>query len=114
MSNKNKLVALEVAQQLIHLLRPLLEQISRKDSDLGAQGRSAGSSVLLNICEGNRRVGKDRPHLFRVAAGSAGEIDGILITADAWGYLAVGAADEARLLCDRLLGLLWGLTNPRR
>jgi four helix bundle protein len=110
---QHKFIALEVAEQLVPLLRPLIEQISRKDPDLAVQNRKAGSSILLNICEGNRRVGKDRLHFFRIAAGSAGEIDGILVTANAWGYLARGASDEARRVCDRLLGLLWRLTNPR-
>jgi four helix bundle protein len=102
-NQQHKFIALEVAEQLVHVVRPLVEQIARRDRDLAVQGRKAGSSILLNICEGNRRVGKDRLHFFRIAAGSAGELDGILITANAWGYLACGASDEARRVCDRLL-----------
>jgi hypothetical protein len=47
-----------------------------------------------------------------MAHGSAGEIRGALDLADAWGW-EVDCA-QARLLLDRELGLLWGLTRRSR
>ena len=107
------LIAQQVATQLIRSLSSLLEQIRVRDAALADQGRRAASSALLNIAEGNRRIGKDRPHLFRVAAGSAAEVDAVLVTAAAWGYVDEVATEEVRRRIDRLLGLLWGLTHRR-
>jgi len=103
-----KFVALEIARQLIHSLRPIVEQIARRDSSLAEQLRESGSSILLNIAEGNRRSGRDRLHHFRIAAGSAAESDGALDVGAAWGYVVESELLEARSLIDRQLGLLWG------
>jgi four helix bundle protein len=67
---------LYVSLKLIASLRPLLPLIARRDRDLEPldQVRRAATSVASNVSEGNRRVGKDRLHLFRVAAGSAAEV----------------------------------------
>jgi hypothetical protein len=47
-----------------------------------------------------------------MAHGSAGEIRGALDLADAWGWQVDSA--QARVLLDRELGLLWGLTRRSR
>jgi hypothetical protein len=47
-----------------------------------------------------------------MARGSAGEIRGALDLADAWGWAVESA--QARVLLDRELGLLWGLTRRSR
>jgi len=75
--------------------------------------RRATHSVALNLNEGNRRIGKDRLHLFRIAAGSAAEIQAGLDVADAFG-LATGNSEEPRVLADRLLAILWRLTSPKK
>ena len=64
----------EMALQMIRSLRPAVERIRQHDRDLAAQLKRAGSSVPGNIAEGARRVGQDRLHHYRIAAGSAGEI----------------------------------------
>src|SRR5690606_68306 len=65
---------LAVALELIEHLRAPVQRLQTHDSDLARQLRRAASSVPLNLSEGNRRAGKDRRHLFRVAAGSAAEV----------------------------------------
>jgi four helix bundle protein len=107
------LIAQEVASQLIRALRSHVEQIGSRDGALADQLRRAGTSVLLNIAEGARRVGKDRAHHHRIAAGSAAEVAAALEIAAAWGYVAESALGEARSLVDRELGLLFGLTRHR-
>ena len=104
---------LEVAHSLIPLLREPLERLARRDRSLADQLYRAVSSVPLNIAEGNRRSGKDRLHLWRVAAGSADEVRTALRVAVGWGH--VGADDVAPALesCDRVLAMLWRLTAPR-
>jgi four helix bundle protein len=107
------LIAHEIASQLIKSLRGPLETIVSRDGALADQLRRAGSSVLLNIVEGHRRIGKDRAHHYRIAAGSAAEVAAALEIAAAWGYVAEPQLAEPRALVDRELALLWGLTRPR-
>ena len=103
--------ALAVSLSLIEALRQPVERILMHDGDLAKQLRRAASSIALNLSEGNRRVGKDRLHLFRVAAGSAAEVRTSLLVAQAWGYFDPTLAEEALGLVDRVLAMTYRLTN---
>ena len=105
--------AYQVALELIAALGPVIDQIQRRDPDLARQLRKAGSSVALNLAEGSRRSGRDRIHLYRVAAGSAGEVRAALAVAGAWRYADPARIDRADQLSDRELAMLWRLTHPR-
>jgi four helix bundle protein len=70
--------------------------------------------VLLTVREGNRRVGRDRLHGFRIAAGSADELVGALDVAEVLGYLAPVDLAEPFALADRVLAMLYRLATPRR
>ena len=107
------LVAEHVALQVVHGLRDVVPLVERADKDLGRQIRRAGSSVVLNVAEGARRMGKDRTHLYRVAAGSAAEVRAALLVAMAWGYVDEARCEEVLALLDRELRLLWGLTERK-
>ena len=61
--------------------------------------------------EGSRRIGKDRLHLFRVAAGSTEETRAHLRVALAWGYVTRAEIEASMKLIDRELALLSGLTR---
>jgi four helix bundle protein len=102
----------EVAVQMVGALRETLLVLGRRDPDLARQVRRAAASVALNIGEGRRRNGKDRIHLWRVAAGSADEVASALRVAEAFGYLERGDVAAALALCDRVLAMLWRLTHP--
>ncbi len=78
---------LEASYQVIRDLRDLMHLIRRRSDWLARQIESAASSVSLNLGEGNRRLGKDRLHHFRMAAGSADEVRCALHVAEAWGYV---------------------------
>ena len=80
-------IAYQKALAATRQLGSCLPGIKRQDRDLERQLRRAMQSVALNIAEGNRRQGQDRAHLFRVAAGSAAEVQAGLDVAEAWGYL---------------------------
>ena len=67
--------------------------------------------MTLNIAEGGLRVGKDRKHLWRVAAGSAAEVRVALRTAMAWGDLDITVATKSLHLLDRVLAMLWKMTR---
>ena len=103
--------AFEIAIEMIGCIREPLEQVRKHDADLARQLRRAASSVPLNLNEGRRRVGKDRRHHYRVAAGSADEVVAGLRVAQAWGYLGDGAAAEALARLDSVLAICWKLTH---
>src|SRR5262245_15551353 len=105
-----KFHALDVSIDLIRCLRPLVPPPRARDPALHKQLRAAASSIVLNIAEGNRRVGNDRLHHFRIASGSAAEVRAALEIAIAWGDLDLAAAGPAFQLLDRILAMLWKLT----
>ena len=104
-------IAFEVSLQMIGALRDLVAVIRKQEPSLANQIVRAASSVSANLAEGNRRIGKDRLHLFRIAAGSAAETRAHLRVALAWGWLEPGEIQPALALIDRELALLWGLTR---
>jgi four helix bundle protein len=110
--NTHMFVAYDVALDLIRALRPVVTQLRTYSPDAADQIERAGSSIVLNLAEGARRHGRDPRRFFAMAHGSAGEIRGALDLADAWGWQVESA--QARLLLDRELGLLWGLTRRGR
>ncbi len=103
----------EVALDTIRALRPLVEQIARRNPALAAQLRDAASSIPSNLRDGRRRIGKDRFHLWRVAAGSADEVRAHLDVAAAWGDIGASDSAVALELIDRELAMLWRMTRSR-
>lgn len=104
--------AYEVALEMASAMRPTLLWMARQDKNLEDQLRRAAASVVLNIAEGARRVGKDRLHLYRVAAGSAAELRSGLSLAIAWGYLDPTHVEAVVVLLDRVLAMLWLGLSP--
>jgi four helix bundle protein len=104
-------VARELAMEVVGRMKVVIEGVERRDRSLADQMRRATVSVISNLNEGSRRRGKDRPALWRISAGSAAEIQGQVQTAVIWGYIAEQQVLLARL--DRLLGVMWGLTEGR-
>ena len=103
--------AQRVALELVAALREPADALARHDADLARQLRRAATSVALNVAEGARRQGKDRKHLFTVAAGSAAEVRTALAIARGWGYLPATGAERVDALLDRELAMLWRLTH---
>ena len=86
--------ALELSIRIVSLLRSLMPSIRSRDPRLHNQIRDAASSTALNIAEGNKRQGRDRLHLFRIASGSNEEVRTALRVAIAWGYLSEDRASR--------------------
>lgn len=103
--------AFDVALEMVAHLRQPLAAIAQHDPDLAQQLRRAAASVPLNLSEGRRRNGRDRLHLWRVAAGSADEVVATLRVAEAWGHVQQGSIAPALASCDRILAMLWRLTH---
>ena len=105
------LEVLEVALEMIGALRAPVARLRQADRDLADQLRDAASSVALNIAEGAGRVGKDRPHHYRVAAGSNLEVAAALRVAVAWGDLEAAEVQAALDLGRRVGAMLWRMTH---
>ena len=104
--------AYEVALELAAALGPVMATLTHHDVPLASQMRRATASVALCLAEGARRSGKDRLHLYRVAAGSAAEVRAALSLARVWGWAASTQSAAAEALLDRILAMLWRLTHP--
>ncbi|MCC6995413.1 MAG: four helix bundle protein [Deltaproteobacteria bacterium] len=105
------LEVLEVSMELIAALRGPLGRLRQADRDLADQVRRAATSVALNIAEGAGRTGKDRPHHYRVAAGSNLEVAAALEVAVAWGDLDATEVQLALDLGRRVGAMLWRMTR---
>ena len=69
-------------------LRPLLDDIQRRDVDLARQLRRALASVPLNVAEGSMVSGGNRVLRYRTALGSLRESLSCLELSACWGYIA--------------------------
>jgi four helix bundle protein len=76
-----------VTIEMVRALRPLVERIGRRDSNLGDQLRRAATSVPLNLHEGAYSQGGNVRARFHSALGSAAEVRACLDVAEALGYV---------------------------
>ncbi len=98
---------LTLSLSLMPLMRPVLEKIALRDPDLARQARKALTSIPLNVGEGRRRKGRDRPHLFAVALGSAAELGIALEVAVGFGYLEPDDIAAPAEVLDRIRAMAW-------
>ena len=103
--------ALDLSLALVPQLRPAHARLVAHDPDLARQLRRAAHSIALNLTEGRERRGKDRAHLYRVAAGSAAETDAVLRLALGWGWIAPAEVADALATLDRVRAMLYRLTR---
>jgi four helix bundle protein len=94
-----------VILETIGLLRPVIERIERKDSDLGRQMRRAASSIALNVSEGSYSRGGNRQVRYHSAMGSARETLACLEVAAVLGYTD-GIDAQMRNRFNTILGTL--------
>jgi four helix bundle protein len=107
----SKFIALELSIQIVASLRDVVRLVRRHDIDLARQIFRSASSISANLAEAGGREGKDRTHLFRIAAGSARETLVHLRVALAWGIVQQRDVRDASMLLDRELAILWRLTH---
>ena len=81
-----RLVAYDLALDIIRNLREPFAIIRRQDAALAKQGRDAVNSVFLNTVEATGRFGGDRLQHFRIALGSLREVGAVLDIAAAHGW----------------------------
>jgi four helix bundle protein len=76
-----------VAIETVRRLRPLIDRIKTRDSNLADQLRRAATSIPLNLHEGAYSQGGNSRARFYTALGSAAEVRACLDVAEALGYL---------------------------
>ena len=97
-----------VVLEVMRGVRPVIEEVERRDSDLGRQMRRAASSVALNVSEGMYSRGKNRGARDHNAMGSMRETLSCIEVGVALGYVSeVEPALLARI--DHVLGTLFKL-----
>jgi len=67
-------IALELSLEIVRELKDVRARVAKFDRGLEDEIRRAARSVALNVSEGSQRVGRDRLHAYRLAAGSAAEL----------------------------------------
>jgi four helix bundle protein len=94
-------IALSLAVKVPAPLKPIADQLIR-----------SASSVPANLAEGHSRTGRDRAHLWRIAYGSAKEIDSHLQVLAAVGAVNRDRAEDALKLFDQVRARIWRLLHP--
>jgi four helix bundle protein len=95
-------IAIGLVTRLPLHLRSLADQVVR-----------SASSVPANLAEGQGRSGRDRAYHWRIAYGSAREIDSHLELLAGAGAINPQRADFARQLFDEVRALTWRLLHPK-
>ena len=96
-------IAIEIAVAVRSPLKSLADQLIR-----------SASSVPANLTEGHGRTGRDRAHHWRIAYGSAKEVDTHLQLLAGSGAVDVARAGEAMALFDEVRAMIWRLLYPKR
>jgi four helix bundle protein len=103
--------ALEASLTVLEQLAPIEAKLRQRRKSLADEVGRAGESVALNLSEGAKRVGLDRPDFFRRAAGSASELTTALRIAKARGIITAAELAAVEVPLDRVRAMLWRLTH---
>ncbi len=94
-------IAISLVMRVPAPLKSLADQVIR-----------SASSVPANLSEGHGRLGRDRMHHWRIAYGSAKEVDTHLQLLVQAGAIDSGRARTALRLFDETRALTWRLLHP--
>ncbi len=95
-------IAISLVMRVPAPLKPIADQVIR-----------SASSVSANIAEGRGRSGRDRLYHWRIAYGSAREVDSHLRLLVGTGSIESSRADEAIQLFDDVRAITWRLLHPK-
>ena len=95
-------ITISLAMRVPAPLKPIADQVLR-----------SASSVPANIAEGAGRSGRDRLHHYRIAYGSAKEVDIHLRLLLGTGAIDASQANSAIQLFDDVRAITWRLFNPK-
>ncbi len=108
---KNRLLAHDLELEAAGRALALVAGLSGPYRSLVDQVIRAAASVPANLVEGQGRRGRDRRHFFRIAYGSAWEVDSHLRLLAATGAVDPTATAEVLALLDRARALTWRLVE---
>ena len=94
-------IAISLVMRVPAPLKPIADQVIR-----------SASSVPANLAEGAGRSGRDRTHHYRIAYGSAKEVDTHLRLLTGANAIDVSQADTALSLFDDVRAMTWKLIHP--
>ena len=112
-SHENGFEVLDVALRAAGTAIGLVGHLPTRYRSLADQVIRSASSVPANLAEGHGRIGKSRLHHYRIAYGSAKEVDVHLRLLISTGAIERTRTDEAIELFDRVRAMTWRLLNPR-
>ncbi len=95
-------IAISIAMRVPAPLKPIADQVIR-----------SASSVPANLAEGAGRSGRDRLHHYRIAYGSAKEVDCHLRLLMGAGAISDSSAQSAIILFDDVRAITWRLLHPK-
>ncbi len=95
-------ISIELVMRVPTALRPLADQVIR-----------SASSVPANLAEGSGRAGRDQLHYWRIAYGSAKEVDTHLRLLAGAGAVDRSTAASVLQLFDDVRAMTWRLLHPR-
>ncbi len=95
-------IAISLVMRVPAPLKPIADQVIR-----------SASSVPANIAEGAGRSGRDRVHYWRIAYGSAKEVDIHLRLLVGTGAVDPSRTETSLQLFDDVRAMTWRLLHPR-
>ena len=104
---------LDIALQAAGTAIAIVGRVPAMYRSLADQVVRSASSVPANLAEGSGRAGKDRLYHFRIALGSAKEVEVHLRLLVGAGVVESIRADEALELFDRVRAMTWRLIHSR-
>jgi four helix bundle protein len=90
----------------------LVRRVPAPFRSLADQVIRAASSVAANLSKGHGRTGRDRFNRWRIACGSAKEVDTSLRLLAGAGFTDPGQTDVALDLFDQVRAMTWRLLHP--
>ena len=112
-SHANRFEVLGIALQAAGTAIAIVGRVPAKYRSLSDQVIRSASSVPANLAEGHGRAGKDRLYHYRIAYGSAKEVDVHLRLLVNVGSIERSQTAETLELFDRVRAMTWRLLNPR-
>ncbi len=110
---RNDLIAHTVALEAASLTFTLVKRVPAPFRSLADQVVRAASSVAANLSEGNGRFGRDRFNHWRIAYGSAKEVDTFLRLLSGAGVVDNAQTKIASDLFDEVRAMTWRLIHPK-
>ncbi|MCP4902969.1 MAG: four helix bundle protein [bacterium] len=110
---ENDFIACTVAVEAATIVFALVKRVPAPFRSLADQIVRAASSVAANLNEGNGRFGRDRFNHWRIAYGSAKEVDTFLRLLSGAGVVDRAQAKMASDLFDEVRAMTWRLLHPK-